>query len=68
MPKEWIKEKLKEWEGKPCSTVESSCKRTLGPGCYAAGTPCLVPCEALKQKCEEEKDKFKKNEPKQCDS
>jgi len=68
VPKEWIKEKLKEWEGKPCSTVESSCKRTLGPGCYAAGTPCLVPCEALKQKCEEEKEKFKKNEPKQCDS
>lgn len=63
VPKEWIKEKLEEWEGKSCSAVESSCKRALGPGCYASGTPCLVPCEVLKQKCEEEKDK-----PKQCDA
>ncbi len=68
VPEEWVKEKLKEWEGKPCSAVESSCKRALGPGCYGSGTPCLVPCEVLKQRCEEEKDKLKEDEPKQCDT
>ncbi|MFT0214054.1 hypothetical protein VQ643_15875 [Pseudomonas sp. F1_0610] len=26
VPKEWIKEKLKELEGKPCDAVETSCK------------------------------------------
>ena len=44
VPKGWIDEKLKEWGNKPCGAVEKTCKSALGAGCYAAGTPCLVPC------------------------
>lgn len=57
VPEEWVEEKIEEWKDKPCEMVESACKRALGPGCYASGTACLVPCEVLKQRCEEEKEK-----------
>lgn len=52
----WWDEKKDEYCSKPCSAVESACKRAMGPGCYMAGTPCLVPCEMLKQECLKRKD------------
>ncbi len=52
----WWEQKKDEYCSKPCSAVESACKKAMGPGCYIAGTPCLSPCEILKQECMKKKD------------
>lgn len=52
----WWEQKKGEYCSKPCSAVESACKRAMGPGCYMAGTPCLAPCEMLKQECMKKKE------------
>ena len=57
---ELFKKLLEEACSKGCDKIVSECKRALGPGCYMAGTPCLVPCGKLEQEC-------KKKVEEECD-
>ena len=50
---EFREEMWEEWKNKPCNEIWDECKDRMGLPCYFTGTPCLLICETLKQKCEE---------------
>lgn len=45
---------------KPCSVFARCCRESLSSKCYFAGSPCVAPCETLKDICDKNRENLLK--------